>query len=168
MSSEWLRYTQGPRIFSLERLASTRMGRKKMIRAFLFAVAVTICGTASAEKSPLPGAKAAQKQKHSSYFNDRHWKAVREHFNEQLRTGKCPLGLVTREDGCELANPNRRWAVGKSLPPEAIRFDLPKSLATKLGKPPSGHRYVRVGADVLLVSNRTGMVVDGVLDLGRK
>jgi hypothetical protein len=58
--------------------------------------------------------------------------------------------------------------VGKPLPPGVVRFEVPPALVARLGKPPAGHRYVRVGADILLVSNRTKLVTDAVLDLGRR
>ena len=102
------------------------------------------------------------------FFGERHWSAVREFYNEQMRAGNCPIGFAKKEDGCEPPARARKWAVGKPIPPGAIRFDLPRALAEKLGKPPAGHRYVRVGADTLLVSNRTKLVVDGILDLGRR
>ena len=135
-----------------------------MIRAFLFfVIAVFGCGAALGEKP-----HATSNHKHANYFGDRHWTHVRDHFNAQMRMGKCPLGFVGKDGGCQLADQTRKWVIGKRLPPSAIRFDVAPALASKLGKPPSGHRYVRVGADILLVSNRTGVVVDAILDLGRK
>ena len=101
-------------------------------------------------------------------LGERHWTAVREYYNEQLRAGICPIGFAKKENGCAAPAQGRKWAVGKPLPPDAVRFEVPPALAARLGKPPAGHRYVRVGADILLVSNRTKLVADGVLDLGRR
>jgi len=136
-----------------------------VLRALAIAVAgLLACSDAPAEKRSAPAAKVKQ----ASYFGERHWTAVREYYNEQIRAGVCPLGFVKREDGCVPPDQTRKWALGKPLPRDAVRFDVPAALVAKLGKPPAGHRFVRVAADVLLVSNKTGMVVDGVLDLGRK
>jgi len=136
-----------------------------VIRALAIAVAgLLACGDAPAEKHQAPSAKVKQ----ASFFAERHWTAVREYYNEQIRAGNCPLGFVKRDDGCAPPDHGRKWEIGKPLPRDAVRFDVPAALVAKLGKPPAGHRFVRVAADVLLVSNKTGMVVDGVLDLGRK
>jgi len=37
----------------------------------------------------------------------------------------------------------------------------------QFGPPPSGHRYVRVAGDILLIALGTGLVVDAIQDLGR-
>jgi hypothetical protein len=101
-------------------------------------------------------------------FGDRERHAVLEYYNAQMKAGSCPIGFARRDDGCELPGHSRSWQVGKPIPANAIRFDVPAALAARLGKPPAGHRYVRVGPDILLVSNRTKLVVDGILDLGRR
>jgi Ni/Co efflux regulator RcnB len=106
--------------------------------------------------------------KQAEVLGERQWTAVREYYNDQLRAGICPIGFAKKDDGCVPPRQARKWAVGKPLPSDAVRFDVPPALAAKLGKPPAGHRYVRVGADILLVSNRTKLVADGVLDLGRR
>ena len=56
---------------------------------------------------------------------------------------------------------------GQPLPREVIFYDVPRPLVRQLGAPPSGHRYVRVAADILLITAGTAMVVDAVQDLGR-
>lgn len=43
----------------------------------------------------------------------------------------------------------------------------PPGLAVQLGVPPAGHRYVRVGADILLIAVGTAMVIDALQDLNR-
>lgn len=106
--------------------------------------------------------------KRAEVLGERHWTAVREYYNDQLRAGICPIGFAKKDDGCVPPPHARKWAVGKPLPPGVVRFDVPPALVARLGKPPAGHRYVRVGADILLVSNRTKLVTDAVLDLGRR
>lgn len=102
------------------------------------------------------------------FFTERHWSTVRDFYNAQMRAGTCPIGFTRKEEGCEAPRRARKWAVGKPLPQDTIRFDLPHALAEKLGKPPAGHRYLRLGPDLLLVSNRTKLVVDAIEDLGRR
>ena len=43
---------------------------------------------------------------------------------------------------------------------------MPASVVGRLGPPPSGHKYVRVATDILLIALGTSMVVDAVQDLG--
>ena len=142
-----------------------------IVRALAGAIAVAIAlagGAAIAAKPPPAEGKAAAEDKQSRFFSERHWTATREFYNEQIRAGVCPLGFAPQDGGCKPPDQARKWALGKPLPPGAIRFDLPQALAAKLGKPPAGYRYVRVMADILLVSNKTKLVVDAILDLGRR
>ena len=126
-----------------------------MIRALAFALAVALPGAAAAADKPI------------KFFGERHWAAVRDFYNEQMRAGQCPIGFAKKEGGCVAPDHSRKWAVGKTLPSGVVRFDVPPALAAKLGKPPAGHRYVRVVADILLVS-RSQFVADAIFDLGRR
>ncbi len=142
-----------------------------MIRAMTLAfaiVAAVASGAPLAAKPPPAEGKAALEDKQARFFSERHWTAAREFYNDQIRAGICPVGFARKDDGCVPPAQARKWAAGKPLPPNAIRFDLPPALVAKLGKPPAGYRYVRLGADILLVSNRTKLVADGILDLGRR
>jgi Ni/Co efflux regulator RcnB len=132
-----------------------------MIRALLLGVVIALASSAAA-------AKVAQQERYAQFFGERHWSTVRDFYNEQMRAGNCPIGFKRLDDGCKPPRHLRTWDIGKPLPPNAIRFDLPPALVAKLGKPPSGHRYVRVAEDILLVSNRSKLVVDGILNLGRR
>lgn len=133
-----------------------------MIRALLLGLALALASGAAL------AAKAPALDKHAQFFGDRHETIVRDFYNAQIRAGTCPIGFAKKDDGCEPPRHLRSWEVGKPLPANAIRFDLPAVLVAKLGKPPSGYRYVRVVGDILLVSNRTKLVVDGILNLGRR
>ena len=143
---------------------------RAIVRALAAAIAVAraLAGGAAFAARPAAQAKAATEDKQSHFFSEKHWTAAREYYNTQIRAGNCPLGFASQDGGCKPPEQVRKWAVGKPLPPGAIRFDLPHALAEKLGKPPAGYRYVRVVADILLVSNKTKLVVDAILDLGRK
>ncbi len=114
------------------------------------------------------GALAAKDKPPKAFFGEKHWTAVRDFYNEQMRAGVCPIGFAKKDDGCQPPQHARAWEKGKPLPANAIRFYLPPALVAKLGKAPAGHRYVRVVADILLVSNRTKLVVDAIEDLGRR
>lgn len=100
------------------------------------------------------------------YFEERHYAAVREHYAEQYRDGRCPPGLARKNNGCLPRSQKRQWQVGRPLPRAVTYHRLPVSLVVQMGLPPSGYRYVRVAGDILLIVIGTGMVVDGIQDLG--
>ena len=56
----------------------------------------------------------------------------------------------------------KKWQVGRQLPREVIFYNLPPEIVVQLGPPPGGYRYVRVGADILLITAATGIVVDAI------
>lgn len=124
-------------------------------RAFAL-ILVLACGPALAAAGKVPS------------FADRQWAAARDFYNDEMVAGRCPIGFAKTEGGCSAPSHERKWAVGRPLPQSAIRFDLPHALVARLGKPPAGYRYLRVGGDVLLVSNSTKLVADGITDLGRR
>lgn len=88
---------------------------------------------------------------------------VRDYYT----THRCPPGLRKKHNGCMPPGQAKQWAVGRPLPRNVIYHDLPPGLSVEIGVPPSGHRYVRVAADILLIAVGTGMVVDAIEDLGR-
>jgi len=88
---------------------------------------------------------------------------VRDYYT----THRCPPGLRKKHNGCMPPGQAKQWTVGRPLPRNVIYHDLPHGLSVELGVPPSGHRYVRVAADILLIAVGTGMVVDAIEDLGR-
>ncbi|ODU50712.1 MAG: hypothetical protein ABS92_02085 [Thiobacillus sp. SCN 63-374] len=96
----------------------------------------------------------------SVHFNDHQRTVVRDYYEERFRHGRCPPGLAKKHNGCMPPGQARKWQRGRPLPREVIYYDL-------LGVPPSGHKYVRVASDILLIAIGTGMVVDAIQDLGR-
>lgn len=54
---------------------------------------------------------------------------------------------------------------GYPLPRDVVYYDLPSAVVVQLGRPPEGHRYIRVATDVLLMAIGTGMIVDAIQDL---
>jgi Ni/Co efflux regulator RcnB len=103
----------------------------------------------------------------SVHFADQHRVVIREYYGEQHRNGKCPPGLAKKNNGCMPPGQAKKWQLGRPLPRDVIFYDLPPAVVVKLGRPPEGHRYVRVAADILLIAVGTAMVVDAIQDLNR-
>jgi len=107
-------------------------------------------------------------EKGGHHFADRHRTAVRDYYQGEFQAGRCPPGLAKKHDGCMPPGQAKKWAVGRPLPPEVVRYDVPPALVVQLGAPPAGYRYVRVAGDILLIAAGTGMIADAIHDLGRK
>jgi hypothetical protein len=101
-----------------------------------------------------------------AYFQDRQRSAVQQYYGTQYRAGRCPPGLSKKHNGCMPPGQVRYYSVGQRLAPNVIYHSVPSAMVVTLGVPPSGHRYVRVAADILLIAVGTGMVVDAIQDLG--
>ncbi|OGB02012.1 MAG: hypothetical protein A3E79_13505 [Burkholderiales bacterium RIFCSPHIGHO2_12_FULL_61_11] len=101
------------------------------------------------------------------YFGDTQRTVVRNYYSEQFRVGRCPPGLAKKNNGCMPPGQARKWTIGQPLPRDVIYYSVPPSLVVQLGVPPAGHRYVRVGADILLIAVGTAMVIDALQDLNR-
>jgi Ni/Co efflux regulator RcnB len=61
----------------------------------------------------------------------------------------------------------KKWQIGRPLARDVTFYELPPALVIQIGPPPAGDRYVRVAADILLISIGTGMVIGAKRDLGR-
>lgn len=115
----------------------------------------------------------SKKEKHAHksgdrYFTDHHRHAVQEYYGRNYGGGKkCPPGLAKKSNGCLAPGQAKKWRVGHPLPHDVIYYSVPRSLVIQLGVAPHGHKYVRVGADILMIAIGTGMVVDAINDLGR-
>lgn len=103
----------------------------------------------------------------SVHFGDHQRSVVREYYEESFKHGRCPPGLAKKNNGCMPPGQARKWQMGRPLPRDVIYYNLPSSVVVSLGVPPSGHKYVRVASDILLIAIGTGMVVDAIQDLGR-
>lgn len=102
-----------------------------------------------------------------AHFAEQHRVIVRGYYDDLYRAGRCPPGLAKKNNGCMPPGQAKKWQVGRSLPRDVVFYDIPPRLVVQLGQPPAGHRYVRVAADILLITIGTGMVVDAIQDLGR-
>lgn len=101
------------------------------------------------------------------YFDDRHRTVIHDYYSERFHTGHCPPGLAKKHNGCMPPGRAKQWYIGRPLPRSVIYYDLPPTIVMQLGPPLVGHRYVRVGSDILLIAIGTGLVVDAILDLSR-
>lgn len=57
--------------------------------------------------------------------------------------------------------------MGQPLPRDEVFYPVPNAVLSQLGTPPSGHKYVRVASDILLIATGSRMIVDAIQDLGR-
>lgn len=116
-------------------------------------------------RSPPPG-PGPQAHGESYRFHGDQRVVIRDYYSTQFHSGRCPPGLAKKHNGCVPPGHDRVWVVGRPLPREVVYYELPSSLVIRLGQPPAHHRYVRIGADILLIAIGTGMVVDAIEDLG--
>jgi len=117
------------------------------------------------QRSQRDGAGSAARSR--QHFGDQHRTFAHNYYSEQFRSGRCPPGLAKKNNGCMPPGQARKWAVGRPLPRDVIYYEVPSALVVQFGQPPSGHRYVRVASDILLLAIGTGMVIDAMQDLGR-
>jgi len=102
-----------------------------------------------------------------AYFGDQQRVVIREYYGKQHKAGRCPPGLAKKNNGCMPPGQAKKWAVGQPLHRDVVYYSVPKSVVIQLGLPPSGHKYVRVASDILLIAVGTGLIVDAIQDLGR-
>ncbi len=113
------------------------------------------------------GERDARKPEAGAYFTDKQRAAAHEYYAAQFKGGRCPPGLAKKNNGCMPPGQAKKWATGKPLPREVVYYEVPPPVIEKLGPPPSGHRFVRVASDILLIAVGTGMVIDAIEDLTR-
>jgi hypothetical protein len=105
--------------------------------------------------------------RHDRFFADRDRSPIDRYYSDQFRRGNCPPGLAKKGNGCMPPGQAKKWTLHRPLPSGLVYYDLPREVLVHLGPPPSGHRFVRVAGDILLIAVGTGMVVDAIEDLGR-
>ncbi len=87
----------------------------------------------------------------------------KDHYAKKHYKGHCPPGLSKK--GCIPPGQAKKWIRGYPLARGVIFHDLSPRMVRYLGRPPAGHRYVRVAQDILMIAIGTGIVVDAVYDL---
>jgi Ni/Co efflux regulator RcnB len=104
-----------------------------------------------------------------SYLNDQHRAALHQYYDDRYHaSGRCPPGLAKKNNGCQPPGQAKKWRKGQPLARDVIYYNLPRDLLERMPSPPTGHRYVRVAADILLIAIGTGMVVDAIDNLGNR
>ena len=106
-------------------------------------------------------------ERHNKHFDDHRRAEVRTYYEHEYRSGHCPPGLAKKHNGCMPPGQAKKWQMGRALPADVVIYDLPPPLVVKIGVPPAGYKYVRAGADILMIAVGTKVVVDAVRDLGR-
>lgn len=92
-------------------------------------------------------------------------RTVRDYYGGQAAKGHCPPGLAKKGNGCQPPGQARKWHKGQALPRDLRYYDVPNELRIRLPAPPAGHKYVQMGADLLLIAVGTSIVVDAVQDI---
>ncbi len=112
--------------------------------------------------------KGHGKGKQNKHFDKDKRAHVHGYYQEEFRGGNCPPGLAKKRNGCIPPGQAKKWRVGRPLPQDVVFYEVPPALVVRIGPPPSGHRYVRVAGDILLIAIGTRMVADAIIDLGRR
>ena len=100
------------------------------------------------------------------YFGNNDRRIINEYYAPEFRAGHCPPGLAKKGNGCMPPGQAKKWYKGRPLPQGIAYYDLPPDLVYRMPPPPRGHRYVRVGPDILLLSIGSGVVVDAMINIG--
>jgi Ni/Co efflux regulator RcnB len=87
---------------------------------------------------------------------------VKDYFSGSF-AGGCPPGLAKKGNGCMPPGQAKKWSVGQRLPRDVQWYEVPRDLYVRLTPPPVGYRYVRVGADVLLMAIATSIIIDAII-----
>lgn len=103
----------------------------------------------------------------SKHFAERQRTVIFDYYNESFKSGNCPPGLEKKNNSCTPPGLSKKWVVGRTLPHDIVRYELPAAVVVQLGPPPIGHRYVRVASDILLIAEGTGMIIDALQNLSQ-
>jgi hypothetical protein len=114
----------------------------------------------AAQDSPLPTLNMVVPQR------DRD--AVYTYYREEVAAGRCPAGLVKKNNACAASVPSKQaWKMDQPLPDGVAGEALPAALIAKLSPSPAGYQYLRVDNDILIVGVGTRSVAALVADLSR-
>ena len=91
----------------------------------------------AAQDSPLPTLNMVVPQR------DRD--AVYTYYREEVAAGRCPAGLVKKNNACAASVPSKQaWKMDQPLPDGVAGEALPVALIAKLSPSPAGYQYLRV------------------------
>lgn len=103
----------------------------------------------------------------NAYFTDKERTYTRNYYHEEFKRGHCPPGLAKKNNGCLPPGQAKQWHIGSPLPSTVVYYPVPNEVVLHLRPPPSGHRYVQVASDILLLAVGTSMVVDAIENLSQ-
>ncbi|HEV3489413.1 MAG TPA: hypothetical protein VG224_02340 [Reyranella sp.] len=94
--------------------------------------------------------------------------AVYTYYREEVAAGRCPAGLVRKNNACVAPAPAKQaWKLDQPLAESVAGEALPAALIAKLSPSPAGYQYLRVDNDILIVGVGTRSVAALVADLSR-
>lgn len=137
--------------------------------AALFAVCLLVSGTALAEPPGRTKSRPGSGEGVASisiHIGESDRETIRAYYGNEFKSGRCPPGLAKKNNGCMPPGQAKKWATGRRLPADLVYHGLPTGLSARLDIP-TGAKYVRVGADILLIALGTGLVLDAIEDLSR-
>lgn len=111
------------------------------------------------------GQRPGRQVRVGGYFGEPQRVVINNYYGNEYRAGRCPPGLAKKNNGCMPPGQAKKYAVGQRLPSNVVYYEVPRQVVYQLGAPPSGHRYVRVASDILLLAVGTSMVVDAIQGL---
>jgi Ni/Co efflux regulator RcnB len=103
-----------------------------------------------------------------NYFTAQRRSVVVDVYAKEFKEKKCPPGLAKKQNGCNPPGQVRKWRRGHTLPHDLDYHDVSPLLIKSIGPAPSGHRYVRIANDILLIAIGTNMVIDALEDISRQ
>lgn len=101
---------------------------------------------------------------YGGFFKAQHHEEARAFYSEPEHQGYCAVAMKTLRSDCVAAGQAKPWQLGQPLPASVAVYRLPRPLEIQLGPPPTGYRYRRVGADIVLLQPHTAKVVDAIED----
>ncbi|MFN4359594.1 MAG: hypothetical protein ACK4F4_02590 [Hylemonella sp.] len=100
------------------------------------------------------------------YFGERQRADVYAYYGQPPRA-HCPPGLAKKGNGCQPPGQAKKWKLGQPLPRDISYRPVEADIRIRLGTPPTGHEFVRVAQDILLIAVGTSIVIDAIEDLQR-
>lgn len=129
-----------------------------------------------AASAPADAHERAEKQHHrpevSRSWSNRHdgdhqyriWLSGYQESRIQRELRASYFNKCRNRHGCtSSSNWGRRYQIGYPLPPHAVVWRMPNTVHRYLPPPAYGTRYVWVDRELLLISDRTGTILDIVL-----
>ena len=101
------------------------------------------------------------------FFSARQREEARAFYSEPEHQGYCMTDHKRRHKDCLTQGQKKPWRQGHALPASVAVYRLPRPLEIQIGPPPTGYRYRRVGADIVLLQPHTLIVVDTIEDAVR-